>query len=50
MLIDNAVAKIKMLAGRRPGEPHPFAVGRDAVLRYFKTSEECAQAARLKLL
>jgi metallo-beta-lactamase class B len=47
---DNAVSKIKMLAARRPGEPHPFDLGRDAVLRYFKTSDECAQAARLKLL
>ncbi|HEY2229175.1 MAG TPA: MBL fold metallo-hydrolase [Xanthobacteraceae bacterium] len=47
---DNAVTKIKMLAARRPGEPHPFDLGRNAVLRYFKTSDECAQAARLKLL
>jgi metallo-beta-lactamase class B len=47
---DTAVAKIKMLAARRPGEPHPFDLGRDAVLRYFKTSDECAQVARLKLL
>jgi metallo-beta-lactamase class B len=47
---DNAVGKIKMLAARRPGEPHPFDLGRDAVQRYFKTSDECAQVARLKLL
>jgi metallo-beta-lactamase class B len=47
---DNAVSKIKMLAARRPGEPHAFDLGRDAVLRYFKTSDECAQVARLKLL
>jgi metallo-beta-lactamase class B len=47
---DSAVTKIKMLAARRPGEPHPFGLGRDTVLRYFKTSEECAQVARLKLL
>jgi hypothetical protein len=47
---DNAVTKIKMLAARRPGEPHPFDLGRDAVQRYFKTSDECAQVARLKLL
>ena len=47
---DNAVSKIKMLAARRPGEPHPFDLGRDAVQRYFKVSDECAQAARLKLL
>src|SRR5580698_9032995 len=28
---DNAVTKIKMLAARKPGEPHPFDLGRDAV-------------------
>jgi metallo-beta-lactamase class B len=47
---DSAVTKIKTIAARRPGEPHPFDLGRAAVLRYFKTSEECAQVARLKLL
>jgi metallo-beta-lactamase class B len=47
---DNAVSKIKMLAGRKPGEPSPFELGPDAVARYFKVSEECAQAMRLKLL
>src|SRR5258708_9884131 len=47
---DNAVTKIKTLAARRPGEPHPFELGRNAVLRYFKTSDDCAQVARLKLL
>jgi metallo-beta-lactamase class B len=46
---DNAVTKIKTLAARRPGEPHPFDLGRDAVQRYFKVADECAQAARLKL-
>jgi metallo-beta-lactamase class B len=47
---DNAVTKIKMLAARKPGEPHPFNLGRNAVARYFKVSDECAQVARLKLL
>ena len=47
---DNAAAKIRMLAGRRPGEAHPLEVGRDAVQRYFKVFDECAQVARLKLL
>ncbi len=46
---DNAVTKIKMLPGRRAGEPHPFELGGDAVLRYFKVLDECAQAARMKL-
>jgi metallo-beta-lactamase class B len=47
---DNAVTKIKMLAARKPGEPHPFEVGKEAVARYFTVSGECAQAARLRLL
>jgi metallo-beta-lactamase class B len=47
---DNAASKIRMLAGRRPGEAHPLEVGRDAVQRYFKVFDECAQVARLKLL
>jgi metallo-beta-lactamase class B len=39
-----------MMASRRPGEPHPFEVGKEAVARYFTVTAECAQAARLKLL
>src|SRR6516162_1676485 len=46
---DNAVTKIKMLAARKTGEPHPFELGREAVQRYFKVMDECAQVARLKL-
>src|SRR6195256_4215546 len=30
---DNAVTKIKMLAARKPGEAHPFDLGRNAVAR-----------------
>lgn len=46
---DNAVPKIRMLAARRADEPHTFDLGANAVARYFKVAEECAQAARLKL-
>jgi metallo-beta-lactamase class B len=46
---DNAVTKIKMMAARKPGEPHPFEVGKEAVARYFKVMEECAEVAKLKL-
>ena len=35
---------------RRPGEAHPLDVGTNAVARYFKIEDECAQAVRLKLL
>lgn len=47
---DNAVSKIRMIAGRKAGEPHPFELGSDAVARYFKVTDECAQLARFKLL
>jgi metallo-beta-lactamase class B len=47
---DNAAMKIRTLASRRPGEAHPFDLGADAVQRYFKVFDECAQVARLKLL
>ena len=46
---DNAVTKIKMLAARKPGEPHPFELGKEAVARYFKVTDECAQVAKMKL-
>ena len=46
---DNATTKIRMLASRKPGEPHPFEIGKEAVARYFVVTGECAQAARLKL-
>jgi metallo-beta-lactamase class B len=46
---DNAASKIRMLADRRPGEPHPLDLGADAVQRYFKVFDECAQVALLKL-
>jgi metallo-beta-lactamase class B len=46
---DNAVTKIKLMAARKPGEPHPFEIGREAVAHYFKVTDECAQVARLKL-
>jgi metallo-beta-lactamase class B len=46
---DSAVPKIKALAARKRGEPHPYDAGKDVVQRYFKVTEECAQAQRLKL-
>jgi metallo-beta-lactamase class B len=47
---DSAAPKLRMLADRRTGEPHPLEVGPAAVARYFKIEDECAQAVRLKLL
>jgi metallo-beta-lactamase class B len=46
---DNAVTKVKMMAARKAGEPSPFEIGADAVQRYFKVTETCAELARWKL-
>jgi metallo-beta-lactamase class B len=46
---DSSTTRLKLLATRKPGEPHPYDMGAEAVARYFKVTEECAQAARLKL-
>jgi metallo-beta-lactamase class B len=46
---DNAVTKIQMIPGRKSGEAHPFEIGAQAVARYFKVTDECAQLARYKL-
>jgi metallo-beta-lactamase class B len=47
---NGAADRLRMLADRQPGERHPLDVGRDAVARYFKIEDECAQAQRLKVL
>ena len=47
---DNAVSKIRMIAGRKAGEAHPFELGSETVGRYFKVTDECAQLARFKLM
>jgi hypothetical protein len=48
--IRRRVTKIGLLGARKAGEPHPFELGRQAVQCYFKVMDECAQAARLKLM
>jgi metallo-beta-lactamase class B len=45
---DNAVPKIRMIASRKPGEPHPFEIGKEAIARYFIVGQECAAAAKLR--
>jgi metallo-beta-lactamase class B len=47
---DYATTKIRLMAARKPGEPHPYEIGKDAVGRYFTVTEECAQAQRLKVM
>lgn len=45
---DDAYTKGRLLASRGPGDPNPFEVGQESVARYFKTADECAQAALLE--
>jgi metallo-beta-lactamase class B len=47
---NGAADKLRSLADRQPGERHPLDVGTEAVARYFKIEDECAQAQRLKVL
>jgi metallo-beta-lactamase class B len=47
---NGAAERLRMLADRREGERHPLDVGAEAVARYFKIEDECAQAQRLKIL
>ena len=47
---NGAADKLRMLADRQPGERHPLDVGTEAVARYFKIEDECAQAQRLKVI
>src|SRR5260370_12214816 len=45
---DSATTKIRMLPSRKPGEPHPFEVGKEAVARYFVVTWGFGQAATRK--
>ncbi len=42
---DGSKTKLPAVAARRPGQPHPYVIGNDAVQRYLGTVGECAQAA-----
>jgi metallo-beta-lactamase class B len=42
---DGSKTKMPALAARKPGGPHPYVIGTDAVKRYLTVANECAQAA-----
>jgi metallo-beta-lactamase class B len=44
-VFDGTKTKIPALAQRKPGSPHPYVIGGDAVQRYVTVANECAQAA-----
>ncbi len=43
---DGSKTKIPALAERKPGDPHPYVIGTDAVKRYLTVANECAHAAQ----
>jgi metallo-beta-lactamase class B len=47
---NGAADRLRILADRQAGERHPLDVGAEAVARYFRIEDECAQAQRLKVI
>ena len=45
---DGSKAKLPAMATRKPGDPHPYVVGPEAVARYLTVAEECAKAGKLR--
>ena len=46
---DGSQTKLPAMATRRPGDPHPYVIGADAVGRYLTVAEECALAGRARV-
>jgi len=44
---DGTKAHLTALARRRPGDAHPYVVGKDSVSRFLTVAEECAKAGPL---
>ena len=41
---DSSKIKLPAIASRKPGDPHPYVIGKDAVQRYMTVAVECAKA------
>ena len=48
-IYDGSRTKLPAMATHKAGDPHPYVIGNDAVQRYVKVAEECAQANLLRL-
>lgn len=44
---DGTLTKLEGLQKRKPGDPNPYLVGKDAVRRYLTVAEECGKATLL---
>ena len=47
--LDGSKRKMPILATRKPGEPNPYVMGTEAVMRYLTIAEECAKAGTAEL-
>jgi metallo-beta-lactamase class B len=45
---DNGFFRAHAAANRRPGDPNPYEVGKDAVARYFTVVQDCATATKMR--
>jgi metallo-beta-lactamase class B len=43
--LDGSKLKMPLLAQRKPGDPHPYVIGTEAVRGYLTVASECASAA-----
>jgi metallo-beta-lactamase class B len=48
-IFDGSKTKLPALAARKAGQPNPYVVGKEGVLRYMTTVDECAQAGLTRL-
>lgn len=49
LVFDGSKEKIAALKARKAGQPHPYVVGKEGVLRYMTVVDECAQAGLARL-
>ena len=48
-IFDGSKTKLPALQTRKAGDPNPYVVGKEGVLRYMTVAEECAEAGLLKV-
>jgi metallo-beta-lactamase class B len=46
---DGSKTKLAALAKRKPGDPHPYVIGNDSVVRFLTVADECAKAGLARL-
>ena len=44
---DASTTKLKTVAQRRAGQPHPYVIGNESVSRFLTVAEECTKAGPL---